>query len=167
MLRACMHLDLTHCNFSYLSPQIGLIVGGVTTFNTGVSNCDMGNIGSCITGIISGLLLTAAGLYAPVPAAGRRGLERRRLGHSYSNLTLLLGQYDPNSDHPAHRFIGNYQHALATKPELATGARVGAISYAKTGEKRHRLVVIPRSNGIGRRQDDSDNDGGSVSYEWT
>lgn len=145
--------------------KVGLIVGGVMTFNTGVSNCDQGNYGSCVTGIISGLILTAAGLWAPVPGGRRRSVKGPF--QEYEPLTIGVGQFDPTSTHPAHRFIANYQDALARNPALAEGARVGSVSYLQSADKRHRLVVTPRSNGIGRRQDDSDNDGGSVSYEWT
>lgn len=139
--------------------QVGLIVGGVSTFNTGVSNCDQGHYASCVTGIISGLLLTAAGLWAPVPA-------RRDLGVKFDNLTIPFDQHDPLSDHPAHRFISNYNDVVARNPSFS-GARIASVQYARTAAHRHRLVIIPKSSGIGRRQDNSDNDGGSVSYEWT
>lgn len=141
--------------------KVGLIVGGVSTFNTGVSNCDQGNYGSCVTGIISGLLLTAAGLWAPVP-----GRKRMAFGADYEDLTIGFHQLDPASDHPAHRFIANYNGAIARNPTFA-GARIASVTYTRTAAQRHRLVIIPTSSGIGRRQDDSDNDGGSVSYEWT
>jgi hypothetical protein len=159
--------------------QVGLIVGGVSVFNTGVSNCDqgvslflwnrnigqlilfaIGHFGSCVTGIISGLILTAAGLWAPVPG-------RRSLGFYYDNATIAITDYDPTSDHPAHRFITNYRAVLERNSTFANGAHVGFVHYARTAPSRHRLVIQPSSTGIGRRQDNSDNDGGSVSYEWT
>ncbi|KAL6955984.1 hypothetical protein U1Q18_044726 [Sarracenia purpurea var. burkii] len=140
-------------------PQVGLVVGGVSTFNTGVSNCDQGHYASRVTGIITSILLTAAGLWAPVP--GRRSLD-----FGYQNLTIAMSEFDPNSDHHVHRFISNYQEAIARDPTLALGSRVGYVQYAQTAINRHRLVVIPRGNGIGRRQDNENDDGGSVSYEW-
>jgi hypothetical protein len=130
----------------------------VTTFNTGVQNCDQGNYASCVSGIITGLLVTAASLWAPLP------FVRREEG--YANLTIGLDQYDPTSSHPAHRFIGHYNNITSQNPNM-TG-NVGYISYAKTADTRHRLIVSPRSTGIGRRQGQSDtlNDGSGVSYEW-
>ncbi|KAJ7648780.1 hypothetical protein DFH06DRAFT_1423518 [Mycena polygramma] len=140
--------------------KVGLIVGGVTAFNTGVSNCDQGHFASCVTGIISGLILTAAGLWAPVPG-------RRSLGFHYENASIAITDHDPTSGHPVHRFISNYYGVLDRNPAFAQGAHVGFVHYAKTAASRHRLVIQPSGTGIGRRQDNSDNDGGSVSYEWT
>jgi hypothetical protein len=120
----------------------------------------IGHFGSCVTGIISGLILTAAGLWAPVPG-------RRSLGFYYDNATIAITDYDPTSDHPAHRFITNYRAVLERNSTFANGAHVGFVHYARTAPSRHRLVIQPSSTGIGRRQDNSDNDGGSVSYEWT
>ncbi|KAJ6584025.1 hypothetical protein DFH09DRAFT_1275069 [Mycena vulgaris] len=140
--------------------KVGLIVGGVTAFNTGVSNCDQGHFASCVTGIISGLIPTAAGLWAPVPG-------RRSLGFYYDNATIAITDHDPTSDHPANRFITNYFGVLERNPTFAHGARVGFVHYSRTAPSRHRLVIQPNGNGIGRRQDDTTNDGGSVSYEWT
>ncbi|KAJ7084943.1 hypothetical protein C8R44DRAFT_894051 [Mycena epipterygia] len=141
--------------------QVGLIVGGISTFNTGVSSCDQGHFASCVTGIISGLILTAAGLWASVPG-------RRSLGFYYDNATIAITDH-PTSDHPAHRFITNYLGVLERNSTVAHGARVGFVHYSRTAPSRHRLVIQPSGNGIGRRQDDTtnDNDGGSVSYnEW-
>ncbi|KAK7057686.1 hypothetical protein R3P38DRAFT_3304128 [Favolaschia claudopus] len=141
--------------------KVGLIVGGVSLFNNGVSNCEQSNFGSCVTGIIGGIILTAAGLWAPVP--GRRSLHL-----NYENATIAIGDHDSASDHPTHRFITNYLGVLERNPSFAQGARVGFVHYARTGNARHRLVIQPTNNtGIGRRQDGSTNDGGSVSYEWT
>ncbi|KAK7057687.1 hypothetical protein R3P38DRAFT_3341912 [Favolaschia claudopus] len=141
--------------------KVGLIVGGVTNFNTGVSNCDQGRFASCVTGILSGIILTAAGLWAPVP--GRRSLQLH-----YDNASIAIGDHDPSSDHPTHRFITNYIGVLDRNPTFAQGAHVGFVHYARTGDSRHRLIIQPNNNtGIGRRQDGSTNDGGSVSYEWT
>ncbi|KAF7354255.1 hypothetical protein MVEN_01113500 [Mycena venus] len=141
--------------------KVGLIVGGVGIFNMGVSNCDQGHFGSCVTGILSGLLLTAAGLWAPVPG-------RRSLGLYYNNATIAIADHDPTSDHPAHRFITNYLGVLDRNPTFAYGANIGFVHYARTAPSRHRLVIQPNnSTEIGRRQDGTDNDGGSVSYEWT
>jgi hypothetical protein len=117
----------------------------------------MGNFGSCVSGIITGLLLTAAGLWGSV--GGGRGVQ------NFDNLTLSMDQYDPTSSHPAHRFIGHYHGLLSQNASMASN--VGYVSYAQTGDIRHRLVISPRSTGIGRRQDDSVNNGASVSYEWT
>ncbi|KAJ7824564.1 hypothetical protein B0H13DRAFT_1919088 [Mycena leptocephala] len=114
---------------------------GVVNFNMGVSNCDQG-------------------LWAPVPG-------RRSLGLNYDNATIAIADHDPTSDHPAHRFITNYLGALERNSTFGHGAHIGFVHYARTAPSRHRLVIQPSGNAIGRRQDNSDNDGGSVSYEWT
>lgn len=119
-----------------------------------------GNFASCVTGILSGIILTAAGLWAPIPG-------RRSLGFHYENATVAFTDHDATSDHPVHRFISNYLGVIDRNPAFAQGANIGFVHYARTAGTRHRLVIQPRGNGIGRRQDGSTNDGGSVSYEWT
>jgi hypothetical protein len=117
------------------------------------------NYFSCVFSILSGLFLTAAGLWAPIP--------RRSLGLYYENATIAITDHDPTSDHPAHRFISNYLGVLERNPTSAHGAHVGFVHYARTGPSRHRLVIQGPDSGIGRRQDNGVNDGRSVSYEWT
>ncbi|KAJ7658806.1 hypothetical protein DFH06DRAFT_1131096 [Mycena polygramma] len=92
-------------------------------------------------GIISGLVLTAAGLWAPVPG-------RRSLGFPYENASIAITVHDPTSDHPVHRFISNYYGVLDRNPAYAQGAHVGFLHYAKTAASRHRLVVQPSGTGI-------------------
>jgi hypothetical protein len=105
----------------------------------------IGHFASCITGILSGLILTAAGLWAPVPG-------RRSLGLNYDNATIAIADHDPTSDHPAHRFITNYLGALERNSTFGHGAHIGFVHYARTAPSRHRLVIQPSGNAIGRRQ---------------
>jgi hypothetical protein len=88
------------------------------------------------------------------------------MGFYYDNATIAITDHDPTLDHPAHRFISNYLGALERNPTFAHGAHVDFVHYTRTGPSRHRLVIQGSGNGIGRRKDKSDNDGGSVSYEW-
>lgn len=143
-----------------LKSQVGAIASGVNEFNQHVSTCDQHNWRPCLTSLISGLLLTAASHHrAPIPAIRIVPFE---------DLIISIDQFDDTSTHPAHLFISNYREVVERDPSFGT-ARIGYIHYVNLGLRRHRLVIQPRSTGIGRRGDKnrSGDDNGSVSYEWT
>lgn len=147
--------------------QVGLIVGGVSTFNTGVRNCDDGKWFSCVTGIITGLLLAAAGAWAPVPGRRDLGHANRTLEVDFSNVNkaAAFNTIDASSTHPADLFVLHYSSLVEAHPEYLN-TKIGYVHYHNLGT-HHRLIISPRQNFRRGDQDGNENDGGSVSYQWT
>ncbi|KAJ7919713.1 hypothetical protein B0H13DRAFT_1868296 [Mycena leptocephala] len=126
--------------------KVGLILGGVGLFNVGVSACEQGNFFSCVSGIPSGLILTAAGLWAPIP--------QRSLGLYYENATIAITDHDPTSDHPAHRFIsgidqGQHLHTFEPPAHSAYGRHIrGRSRYIP---RMCRPLRVWPAHSVGRR----------------
>lgn len=143
------------------SIQVGLIIAGLTTTHSAVEQCENGKYFSCGFGILGGVLMTAAGLFAPTS-------RKRFSAENYKNLTISLDQWDASNPHPAQRFLTNYHWSLAADPSRASYP-IGGVHYHNLGSQRHRLIISPRRDRSHKRgdEDGSTSDGENVAYEWT